>query len=90
METQKQKILNILSDLNYHCVNEFIDTYCVDYRRRLIDIKRSGYELENRRCERHNHTGGSKEWRLIQKKSLGVILPPQKQVRLFQPSYVSD
>ena len=68
MNTQKQKIAEILSDQAWHCVNEFIDTYCVDYRRRLVDIKRDGLEMESKTCELHNfHRGGSKMWRIVPK-----------------------
>lgn len=66
---QKQKILLILQDKNWHCVNEFIDTYCVDYRRRLKDLDEDGYILTSRKCEQHNHRGGSKEWYLISEPS---------------------
>lgn len=63
--SQANKILNILKDEDWHCVNEFIDTYCVDYRRRIVDLKKQGYNLISRRCEKHNHIGGSKEWMLL-------------------------
>ena len=63
--SQKSKILEILSDNRWHCVNEFIDTYCVDYRRRLKDIKDRGYVLEGVKCTLHNHIGGSKAWRIV-------------------------
>ncbi len=66
-QTQHQKILNILRDGQFHCVNEFIDTYCVDYRRRLVDLKEKGFEFESRPCQNplHRHIGGSKQWKLI-------------------------
>lgn len=63
LNPQTQKIYEILQDERWHCVNEFIDTYSVDYRRRLVDLKRKGYQLISRKCLRHQHRGGSKEWR---------------------------
>lgn len=82
MNSQKQKILFILQDKNWHCVNEFIDTYCVDYRRRLKDLDEDGYILTSRKCEKHNHKGGSKEWYIIsapqdRKISMSEIIPIQ-------------
>src|SRR3990167_2893463 len=72
--SQKSKILNILSDNQFHCVNEFIDTYCVDYRRRIKDIKDRGYILEGITCTLHNnHIGGSKMWRITGYPVFGVV-----------------
>ena len=66
MNSQTQKIKELLVDGDWHCVNEFIDTYCVDYRRRITDLKEKGYILDGRKCELHDfHRGGSKMWRLI-------------------------
>lgn len=62
--TQTKRILEILQDSQWHCVNEFIDLYSIDYRRRLKDLKDKGYTLLNRKCEMHRHIGGSKEWKL--------------------------
>ena len=74
--SQQEKILDILEDYNWHCVNEFIDTYCVDYRRRLCDLKKKGYLLENRKCEQHNyHRGFSKEWRLLENAQAFILSP---------------
>ena len=87
METQKQKILQILSDGNFHCTNEMYASYIADPRTRLCEIAKSGIELEWRWCQTHPHKK-SKEWRLVQKVSLGVILPSEKeisrQVAMFQ------
>ena len=69
-KSQKLKILDILKDYNWHCVNQFIDTYCVDYRRRLKDLRDGGYILESKRCDSHGyHKGGSKEWRILGEKA---------------------
>lgn len=66
MKTQCEKILEILKDGQWHCVQEMIDTYSVDYRSRLCRLKREGYKFENRTCENpnHHHMGRMKEWRL--------------------------
>src|SRR3990167_10120827 len=67
MESQKQKILNLLLDLQWHCTSEFYAMFIADPRRRLCTL-REEYVLENRKCHQHNfHKGYSKEWRLIEK-----------------------
>ena len=66
MESQTEKIAELLVDGDWHCVNEMLELYCVDYRRRLCDLKEIGYLLENQKCELHNfHRGGSKMWRMV-------------------------
>ena len=66
MQSQKQTILNLLLDDAWHCTSEFYALYIADPRRRLCDIKKDGYVLENRKCQQHDfHKGYSKEWRLI-------------------------
>lgn len=64
-QIQRLKILDLLKSQEWTCVEEMTKLYIVDYRRRLVDIKRMGYELESRKCTQHSyHGGGSKEWRL--------------------------
>lgn len=64
--SQQQKILNLLSDNQFHCTSEMYAMYCADPRTRLCELKKKGYELECRKCKTHDyHDGGSKEWRLI-------------------------
>lgn len=91
--TQKDKILNLLQQNEWTCTSQMYALYIADVRRRLCDLAQDGYELESRKCRQHDyHAGGSKEWRLIQKKSLGVPLPPQQnhQTRLFAGSFKYD
>ena len=65
MEIQRIRILDLLRQQEWTCVEEMLALYIVDYRRRLTDIKRMGYDLESRRCQKHTkHGGGSKEWRI--------------------------
>lgn len=62
---QRTKILDLLRNGDWICVEDMTKLYIVDYRRRLVDIQRMGHELESRRCQQHaHHKGGSKEWRL--------------------------
>ena len=64
--SQQQIILDILKDGEFHCSSEFYAQYMADPRKRLHELKTKGYELENRKCQQHDyHTGGSKEWKLI-------------------------
>ena len=91
--TQHEKILEILSDGNWKCTNLMYASYIADPRTRLVELKKKGYELEWRWCQTHSHRK-SKEWHLVQKKSLGIALPPnheiQRQVKLFSPQPVYD
>ena len=64
--SQKQIILNILSDKNWHCTNEFYSSYMADPRKRISELKDKGYLLEWRWCQSHLHKK-SKEWHLIEK-----------------------
>lgn len=62
--SQQNKILDLLSDNEFHCTSEMAALFMVDYRRRLVDLQRKGYQFENRRCTKHNHP--MKEWKLCQ------------------------
>lgn len=73
---QKTKILDLLRERDWVCVEEMTKLYIVDYRRRLVDIQRMGYELESKRCELHDyHQGGSKMWRLKTKPPAHIFVP---------------
>ena len=66
---QTQRILEALQDGSWHCTNEFYADFMADPRRRMVDLRGKGYELESRVCRTHtNHDGGSKEWRLVEVK----------------------
>ena len=91
--SQKEKILNLLQQNEWVCTSQMYALYIADVRRRICDLAQDGYELESRKCRQHDyHAGGSKEWHLVQKKSLGVLLPPLQEQRLFEPvkSFVHD
>ena len=61
--TQKEKILSILEDGNWHCTNEFYASYMADPRKRLHELRQK-FTLEWRWCQQHDHKK-SKEWHLI-------------------------
>ncbi len=64
-KVQKQKMIDLLKEREWVCVEDFTKLFIVDYRRRLVDIQRMGYVLESRRCIQHSyHKGGSKEWKI--------------------------
>ena len=66
--SQTNQILDLLESGNWICVSDMLKLYCVDYRRRLCDLKDKGYLLESRKCQQHSyHKGISKEWRLMTK-----------------------
>ena len=79
--TQQEIILNMLIDKERVCVTDMMSQFIPDYRRRLCDLKEAGHELVGRPCEQHKHKSRNlKEWPLVQKKSLGVVLPPQQEI----------
>lgn len=68
--SQQTKILDILSDNQWHCTNEFYASYIADPRSRISALKKiknfngqPTYNLEWRWCQQHEHKN-SKEWRL--------------------------
>lgn len=64
-KTQSNNILALLKERQWVCVEDMTKLFIVDYRRRLVDLQRIGYQLESRKCTQHNyHRGGSKEWHL--------------------------
>lgn len=80
---QLDKIIELLSDNQWHCTSEMAALYMIDYRRRLVDLQRKGYKFENRRCTQHTHP--MKEWRLLQLKNNFVEewllkYPPKQEV----------
>src|SRR3990167_4745808 len=66
MNSQTQKILELLNGGEWVCTSQMYALYMADPRRRLCDLRDKGYILEKRRCELHDyHRGGSKMWRLV-------------------------
>lgn len=64
---QRTKILDLLKEREWVCVEDMTKLFIVDYRRRLKDLEEKGNVLESRRCTQHSyHKGGSKEWRLVE------------------------
>jgi len=58
MVTQKNKILKLLGDHNWHSVIE-LHEICWRYGGRLFDLRRDGYVLEKRKL------GKLEDWKLI-------------------------
>jgi hypothetical protein len=90
-DSQKNKIIKLLLDGQWHCTSEFYALFMADPRRRICDLKEDGYIFEEpRRCQQHDyHRGGSKEWRLKEKDILLIsktqynIHPPLKIIEEF-------
>ena len=73
MNTQANRILELLEKGDWICTSDMYRLYMADPRRRICDLKDKGYKLESRRCQQHTfHKGGSKEWRLTPKMTLGT------------------
>ena len=49
--SQQTKILNLLSDNQFHCSSEFYAMYIADPRTRICELKKKGYNLESRACK---------------------------------------
>jgi hypothetical protein len=49
--SQKDKIKNILSDGQKHCSVQFVEeVFCIDYRRRICDLKDDGLKIKSEPC----------------------------------------
>lgn len=90
IKSKKEKILEVLSDYNWHCVNELLNTYCVDYRSRISELKKKGHKLEWRWCENpsHKHNGKSKEWRLTKETPIKPLSPNATQPQFFSTTFM--
>ena len=79
-ETQRQKILRILSDYQAHCLTW--EMFCKDDRTRISELRKLGYifdeTLGNCHDPRHNHGAGLKLRRLINN-PLGSQIPVKTQ-----------
>lgn len=54
--TMKERILGLLSDGKIHCSSEFRDFLgALEYRRRLTELRRDGYEIESLSVEINGH-----------------------------------
>ena len=63
--TQQEIILKLLQENEWVCITDMIKSFIPDYRRRLCDLKDSGYILEGRACKQHEHKSKIlKEWAL--------------------------
>lgn len=80
MNSQHQKILDILSDGDWHCTSEMRSEYMADPPKRLQELRdEKGYLFYTPRyCTRHNyHKGGVKEWRLLTKDQNPPVSSPE-------------
>ena len=100
--TDHQRIFDWLQDGQWHCSTELDNMHMRDARKRISELNKP-YPKDNPLiagipCDgRYNTIHKSKNLkmrRLIQKRPLGVPLPPQQvieqQVRLFEPSLARD
>ena len=85
-ETQHKELLKILDDEQKHCTVQFKDElFIVDYRSRLNELKKRGYNLQSEWCRGkcgRNHKSGPKLWWWIKT----VVSEPAKieQTALFE------
>ena len=67
MNSQINKIMELLKAGDWICTSQMYALYMSDPRRRLCDLREKGYILESKKCSLHDfHRGGSKMWRFIQ------------------------
>lgn len=88
--SQKEAILNILSNSGWHCTNEFYASYIADPRTRLCELAKSGVKLEWRWCQQHPHKK-SKEWRLqTYAEAEASSLPKPQALFTYKPVFACD
>ena len=92
-----QQILEWLADGEWHCSIELDDMHMRDARKRMSELNAPYPKNEplidgiscDGRCNTKHKNKNLKMRRLVQKKSLGVPLPPlqaiEEQTRLFEP-----
>lgn len=59
LSPQKQKLLELFKDAEWHCSNEITPLFIRDYRKRLSEMSREGFEFKSMRCDgrcRVNHS----------------------------------
>ena len=63
--SQKDKILGLLQDGNWHCTSSMYAMYMADPRTILAKLYSKGNgNVERHWCKSHQHDGKMKEWRL--------------------------
>ena len=64
--TQANIILELLESKEWSCVTEMMSKFIPDYRRRLVDLRERGIEMESKSCTLHNHESKNmKMWKLL-------------------------
>lgn len=75
--TQRERVLDVLLDLQWHPYMDLNAVGGVRYSARLLELKRLGYEIEDRTVK----DGGGKDYRL--KSPLPRKTPQAKMVKVF-------
>lgn len=86
---QHTKLINLLDDGAWHCSNELRDLYIPEYRSRINELRKKGYNILDRRCLRHPHDGSMNEWRLVSfnQAKLETNLLAEQKVRLWDEQF---
>lgn len=90
-QTQRNKILEILSDFKSHCLTN--EMFCKDDRTRISELRKLGYifdeTLGNCQDLTHHHGSGLKLRKLINNPLTSNIPIPQvpKSVRIWQSQF---
>ena len=75
--SQQQRILEKLNDGNWHCSNELIDLYSVDYRSQISKLRHKGYNIVGKSCDmNHKHNSRKNKWYLELKNFNGEVINP--------------
>jgi len=81
MNSQTQKILELLNGGDWVCTSQMYALFMADPRRRLCDLRDKGYVLEKERCKLHSyHKGGSKMWKLVSSPSFPLKLARSEEL----------
>ncbi len=71
-ETQADKVLQMLRDSEMGvCANEFIQAHVPRFSARLLELRKAGHEIENRKCFLPSHRHQTRQYRY-------VLLPARK------------
>src|SRR3990167_8097943 len=82
--TQKEVIKEKMANGEWICGTWFMENYVPEYRSRINEIRKEGFEIETRPCRQHSHNSKTlQEWRLIGENPLNLtqreILPENER-----------
>lgn len=63
---QKTRVLEMLASGLWICSSSFLKEYIPEYRSRINELRKEGYQVQAVKCNLHDyHEGNSRMWRLL-------------------------